>query len=69
VPTTKRASNPKDAVARAPTTKFPTPGIFSSDVKSRIQFWCKPDSDWNHWPGKRSFIGVPVVVWTPPKGR
>ncbi len=35
---------------------------------SRIQFWWRPDSLWNHWPGKRAEGGSPVEVWTPMKG-
>ena len=36
--------------------------------QSRIQFWWRPDSLWNHWPGNLAVGSVPVEVWTPPKG-
>ena len=36
--------------------------------KSRIQFCCRPDADWNHRPGNLASMGTPVVVRTPPKG-
>jgi hypothetical protein len=35
--------------------------------QSRMRFWCRPLSAWNHWPGKRAGMGVPTVVLTPPK--
>jgi hypothetical protein len=35
---------------------------------SRIQFWWRPLSLWNHWPGKRAVGRAPVEVWTPLKG-